>query len=143
MLPDDAVLRARLAAIIANVCRCEPAPLLEDQPFYAVITQFDSLAILEILLEIETEFHIPTDEMLPKDHASGAQEITSAFPGDLSELMAYMRIVAGRLALGPEEGSVAARMALAAERRAAQADGKAARAAAPTVAADPGAAPKD
>lgn len=143
VLPDDAVLRARLADIIANVCRCEPAPLLEDQPFSVVITQFDSLAILEILLEIETEFQIPTDEMLPRDHASGAQEITSVFPGNLSELIVYMRMVAARIALGPEEGSAAARMALAAERRAAHTEGNAVDAAAPMTSADAAAPPKD
>lgn len=118
VLPDDSILREKLAAIIADVCRSEPAPLLEDQSFSAVITQFDSLAILEILLEVETQFNIPTDEMLPADHATGAQEITSVFPSDLSALIVYMHKVVARMAEGPAEGSVAARVAQAAERRA-------------------------
>lgn len=118
VLPDDAVLREKLAAIIADVCRCEPGPLLADEPFSSVITQFDSLAILEILLEVETQFNIATDDMLPRDHAIGAQEITSVFPADLSALIVYMHKVVERLAEGPVEGSLAARMARAAERRA-------------------------
>lgn len=119
VLPDDAILREKLAAIIADVCRCEPAPLLNDEPFSAAIAQFDSLAILEVLLEVETQFNIPTDEMLPADHAAGAQEITSVFPSDLSALIVYMHKVVERMAAGPAEGSVAARVAQAAERRAA------------------------
>ncbi|MNT48929.1 hypothetical protein D3C72_1857410 [compost metagenome] len=75
------------------------------------------MAILEILLEIETEFHIQTDDMLPTDHAVGAQEITSIFPTNLSALIAYMHVVVERVAAGPAEGSAAARMALAAARR--------------------------
>lgn len=117
VLPDPQIMREKLAAIIANVCRCEPGPLLEDQEFSAVITQFDSLAILEILLEIETEFHIQTDDMLPTDHAAGGQEIMSVFPSNLSALIAYMHEVVERVAAGPAEGSVAARVALAAARR--------------------------
>ena len=117
VLPDPQVLREKLAAIIANVCRCEPEPLLEDQEFSAVITQFDSLAILEILLEIETDFHIQTDDMLPTDHAVGAQEITTVFPNNLSALIVYMHEVVERVAAGPAEGSVAARVALATARR--------------------------
>jgi len=103
-LPDTPVLRDRMATIIATVCRCEPGPLLDGQAFSAVIMQFDSLAILEILLEVETEFHIQTDDMLPLDHATGAQEITSVFPKDLSELIAYMRVVAARVAARQEAG---------------------------------------
>lgn len=117
VLPDDSILREKLAAIIADVCRCEPAALLEDRPFASVITQFDSLAILEILLEVETQFDVPTDEMLPADHAAGAQEITSVFPSDLSALVAYMHKVVERMASGPAEGSLAARVAQASERR--------------------------
>jgi len=101
VLPDDAILREKLADIISDVCRCDRGPLLNDEPFSAVITQFDSLAILEILLEIETLFSIPTDEMLPADHAVGAQEITSVFPSDLSALIVYMRKVVDRMAAAP------------------------------------------
>lgn len=111
VLPDDSVLAENLAVIIADVCRCEAGPLLDDQQFSTVITQFDSLAILEILLEIETQFGIPTDEMLPADHAAGAQEITTVFPSDLSALIVYMRKVAERMAEGPVAGSLAARAA--------------------------------
>ena len=96
LLPGLSVQREKLASIIADVCRCESAPLLADQDFSVVITQFDSLAILEILLEIETEYHIPTDEMLPADHAQGAQEIATIFPKNLSELIVYMQDVAAR-----------------------------------------------
>ncbi|WP_407848876.1 acyl carrier protein [Bordetella petrii] len=97
-LPESGLLREKLAAIIAATCRCEPAPLLEDQEFGAVVAQFDSMAVLEILLEIETEFGLTTDEMLPTDHNLGAQEITSVFPKNLSGLMAYMQEVAARRA---------------------------------------------
>ncbi|AZY49140.1 hypothetical protein C0J09_08275 [Bordetella avium] len=100
VLPEDAVLRGKLAKIIAGVCRCEPEPLLDDQPFTTVITQFDSLAILEILLEVETEFHIATDEMLPSDPASNTTEITAVFPANLSALVSYMHEVVARRATG-------------------------------------------
>lgn len=103
-LPDDAALREKMASIIAQVCRCEPGPLLEDQEFSAVITQFDSLAVLEILLEVETEFHIQTDDMLPLDHTTGAQEITTVFPKNLSQLIVYMREVAARVTARQEAG---------------------------------------
>ncbi|MGE8604382.1 acyl carrier protein [Bordetella trematum] len=96
VLPDEPELRQKLAEIIARVCRCEPEPLLEDQEFSAVVTQFDSLAVLEILLEVETEYGIQTDEMLPVDQEMGAQEITNIFPKNLSELIVYMHEVVAR-----------------------------------------------
>lgn len=96
VLPDTPELREKLAEIIARVCRCEPGPLLEDQDFSAVITQFDSLAVLEILLEVETEYGIETDEMLPVDQQTGMQEITNIFPKNLSELIVYIHEVAAR-----------------------------------------------
>lgn len=95
-LPDTPVLREKLAAIIARTCRCEPAPLLDNHAFASVIEQFDSLAILEILLEIETEFGLSTDEMLPAEHHVGAQEFTSVFPRNLDDLAACMRQVHAR-----------------------------------------------
>ncbi|MCD0502870.1 acyl carrier protein [Bordetella petrii] len=95
-LPEVPQLRDKMAAIIADTCRCEPGPLLADQEFSAVITQFDSLAILEILLEVEAEYGLTTDEMLPTDHNVGAQEITNVFPRNLSGLVAYMYQVAAR-----------------------------------------------
>lgn len=101
-LPDTPILREKLAAIISQTCRCEPEPLLEDQEFASVITQFDSLAILEILLEIETEFGLTTDEMLPTNHAVGAQEFTSVFPKNLSGLIVYMHAVMQRRSEAPE-----------------------------------------
>jgi len=108
VLPDTPELREKLAEIIARVCKCEPEPLLEDKPFTTVIEQFDSLAVLEILLEIETVYGIETDEMLPVDQETGAQELTSAFPTNLSELIVYMHDV---LARRPErEAALQARM---------------------------------
>ncbi|MBV7483491.1 acyl carrier protein [Bordetella sp. BOR01] len=98
-LPDTPILREQLATIIARTCRCESASLLQDQEFAEVITQFDSLAILEILLEIETEFGLTTDEMLPTNHEMGAQEVMSVFPGNLSALIVYMHEVMARRAL--------------------------------------------
>ena len=95
-LPDAPVLRKQLATIIARTCRCEPQPLLEDQEFGSVITQFDSLAVLEILLEIETEFGLTTDEMLPTNHDVGTQEVMNVFPVNLSALIIYMRDVVAR-----------------------------------------------
>jgi len=97
-------LREKLATIIAATCRCEREPLLEDQEFSAVITQFDSLAILEILLEIETEFGLTTDEMLPTHHDVGAQEFTSVFPKNLSALIVYMHEVVERRSASPKTG---------------------------------------
>ncbi len=96
-LPDTPELREKMAEIIANVCRCERQPLLDDEPFSAVITQFDSLAILEVMLEVETIYHIQTDDMLPLDPEKGAQDILSTFPENLSALVVYMREVAARV----------------------------------------------
>jgi|GEM_PF-5582135 len=108
VLPEDSALREKLAEIIARVCRCEPGPLLEDKEFSTVIEQFDSLAVLEILLEIETVYGIETDEMLPVDQETGSQELTSAFPTTLTELIAYMHAVIARR---PErEAALQARM---------------------------------
>jgi acyl carrier protein len=108
VLPDDPELREKLAEIIARVCKCDPAPLLEDKEFSTVIEQFDSLAVLEILLEIETVYGIETDEMLPVDQETGAQELTSAFPTNITELIAYMHDV---IAKRPErEAALQARM---------------------------------
>lgn len=96
VLPDTPTLRVELAEIIARVCNCEAGPILDDQEFSTVIAQFDSLAVLEILLEIETAYGIETDEMLPVDQETGAQELTSAFPSNLSELITYIHEVAAR-----------------------------------------------
>lgn len=96
VLPDTAQLREKLAEIIARVGQCEPEPLLEDQDFSAVVAQFDSLAVLEILLEVETEYGIETDEMLPVDQDKGAEELLSVFPKNLSELVVYMHEVVAR-----------------------------------------------
>lgn len=105
VLPDTPQLRDALAGIIARTCRCEAEPLLEDQEFATVITQFDSLAILEILLEIETTFGLTTEEMLPTQHDVGAQEFTSVFPADLSALAAYMHQVHARRPHTTSEGT--------------------------------------
>ncbi len=120
VLPDDTELRQKLAEIIARVCRCEPEPLLEDQEFSAVVTQFDSLAVLEILLEVETEYGIETDEMLPVDQEMGAQEITNIFPKNLSELIVYMHEVVERRP--QREAELQARLAKAQGRAAAAPD---------------------
>lgn len=96
VLPDTPVLREKLAEIIARVCNCEQQPLLADKDFSTVIEQFDSLAILEILLEIESTYGIETDEMLPVDQEMGTQEMTNVFPANLSELVVYMHEVLAR-----------------------------------------------
>uniref|UniRef100_UPI003340A066 acyl carrier protein n=1 Tax=Castellaniella defragrans TaxID=75697 RepID=UPI003340A066 len=116
-LPDTPILREKLAAIIARTSRCEPEPLLEDQEFASVIAQFDSLAILEILLEIETEYGLTTDEMLPTHHDVGAQEFTSVFPKNISALIIYMHEVMNRRVVEPQttESADAARKEAAPE----------------------------
>ncbi|MFV0284186.1 MAG: phosphopantetheine-binding protein [Castellaniella sp.] len=96
-LPDPSVLRTELAEIIASVCRCDPEPLLQDEPFTAVASEFDSLAVLETLLEIESRYHIETDDMVPVDPEVGAQEILGIFPQNLSELVSYTQVVASRV----------------------------------------------
>ncbi|OZI77304.1 acyl carrier protein [Bordetella genomosp. 12] len=92
-LPATDELRQKLAEIVARVCNCDPQPLLDDQPFSSAVEQFDSLAVLEILLEIEKTYGIDTDEMLPVDEEAGAQEMTSIFPANLSALIDYMHDV--------------------------------------------------
>jgi acyl carrier protein len=96
-LPDAPELRVKLAEIIAGVCRCDPDPLLRDEPFTAAAVEFDSLAVLEILLEVETLYHIETDDMVPVDPEAGSQEILGVFPQNLSELVAYVQEVANRV----------------------------------------------
>lgn len=127
VLPADSELREKLADIVARVCSCERAPLLEDQPFETIITQFDSLAVLEILLEIEAVYGIETDEMLPVDQDAGSQELLSVFPTNLSELARYMReVVAARpqreLERLEREAQAQARQAEIAARRGATAE---------------------
>jgi acyl carrier protein len=96
-LPDTPEFRARLAEIIAEVCRCDPEPLLRDEPFTAAAPEFDSLAVLEILLEVETTYHIETDDMVPVNPEVGSQEILNIFPQNLSEFVAYTQKVASRV----------------------------------------------
>ena len=96
-LPDDPEFRDKLATIISSVGRCDRDALVAGMSFATVMPDFDSIMVLEILLEIETEFHITTDDMLPTDGAYKPQEITNAFPEDLDGLMAYMRTVVVRL----------------------------------------------
>lgn len=96
-LPDTPELREKLAEIIANVCRCDKEPFLRDEPFTSVAIEFDSLAVLEILLEIETLYHIETDDMVPVDPEAGSQEVLGVFPQNLSELVAYTQEVAHRV----------------------------------------------
>lgn len=96
-LPADPEFREKLATIIASIGRCDRDALLEGQSFATVMSDFDSILVLEILLEIETEFHITTDDMLPTDGAYKPQEITNAFPEDLTGLMAYMHTVVARV----------------------------------------------
>lgn len=109
-LPDDPEFREKLATIISSIGRCDRDALLAGTSFATVMPDFDSIMVLEILLEIETEFHITTDDMLPTDGAYKPQEITNAFPEDLDGLMAYMRTVAARLKakkLAAKEAAVA------------------------------------
>lgn len=97
-LPADPEFREKLATIIATIGRCDRQALLDGQSFATVMSDFDSILVLEILLEIETEFHITTDDMLPTDGAYQPQEITNAFPENLDGLMVYMRAVVLRVA---------------------------------------------
>lgn len=106
-LPDDPLLREKLATIISSIGRCDRDALLEGKPFAQVMSDFDSILVLEILLEIETEFHITTDDMLPTDGAYQPQEITNAFPEDLNGLMAYMRAVVARIETAKKEAESA------------------------------------
>lgn len=107
-LPEDAQLREVLATIIASVGRCDRDALIEGKAFEQVMVNFDSILILEILLDIETEFGITIDDMLPTDGVDKPQEITHTFPEDLCSLMAYMRKVAARVAIAKKEADSAA-----------------------------------
>lgn len=98
-LPNDEELRDRLATIIASVGRCEREPLLEGKPFTEVVDQFDSLLVLEILLEIEAQFRVETDEMLGEHAHEPGHEISAVFPKDLDGLVAYIHEVVARRAL--------------------------------------------
>jgi acyl carrier protein len=122
-LPEDPEFREKLATIISSIGRCDRDALLEGKSFATVMSDFDSIMVLEILLEIETEFHITTDDMLPTDGAYKPQEITNAFPEDLDGLMAYMRTVVVRVA---EEKAAAKEAAKEAARLAAIAAAEAA-----------------
>jgi len=110
-LPEDPEFREKLATIISSIGRCDRDALLEGKSFATVMSDFDSIMVLEILLEIETEFHITTDDMLPTDGAYKPQEITNAFPQDLDGLMAYMRTVVVRVAEEKAAAREAARLA--------------------------------
>lgn len=144
-LPDDAELRDKLATIISTIGRCDRQALLDGQSFATVMSDFDSILVLEILLEIETEFHITTDDMLPTDGAYQPQEITNAFPQDLTALMAYMRAVVVRVAAEREAKkqaqAEAAAAALAAAPAAPAAPAASAAPAAPATPATPATAP--
>ncbi|MGV2864845.1 acyl carrier protein [Achromobacter sp. AGC39] len=107
-LPEDPQLRETLATIISSIGRCDRDALLEGKPFVQVMSDFDSILILEILLEVETEFQITTDDMLPTDGAYQPQEITNSFPEDLNSLMAYMRAVVARIDAARQEAAAAA-----------------------------------
>jgi len=113
-LPEDPEFREKLATIISSIGRCDRDALLEGKSFATVMSDFDSIMVLEILLEIETEFHITTDDMLPTDGAYKPQEITNAFPQDLDGLMAYMRTVVVRVAEEKAAAKEAARLAASA-----------------------------
>lgn len=110
-LPEDPEFREKLATIISSIGRCDRDALLEGKSFATVMSDFDSILVLEILLEIETEFHIMTDDMLPSDGAYKPQEITNAFPEDLDGLMAYMHTVVARVAAEKIAAKEAARLA--------------------------------
>jgi acyl carrier protein len=99
VLPDTPSLRRELAEMIAKICNCEAAPLLEDQEFSLVIAHFDSLSVLEIMIEIDRLYGIETEEMLPEDQGAGGQEMLSTFPRNLTELTDFLAHV---VALRPE-----------------------------------------
>src|SRR4051794_38422606 len=95
-LPDKSRLREDLAKIIAETCRCEPQALLENKVFTEVIEHFDSLAMLEVLLGIESEYGILTDDLLPNDYRT-QEEIIEYFPKNLDELVEHLYRVSSQL----------------------------------------------
>ncbi|MGO3740628.1 acyl carrier protein [Kerstersia sp.] len=85
-------VRERLARIIAETCRCDAEPLLEGMPFASVIEQFDSLAMLEILLAIETELGVDSESLMRRAD-SETVNLEETFPEDLSSLIQLMKVV--------------------------------------------------
>ena len=106
-LPERPELRAALAKIIAEVCRCDEEALLKDTPFSEVIEHYDSLAMLEILLGIEARFDVTTDDMLPPEYRT-QEEVADLFPKTLDELADHTYNVAARLNKEEQEKAEAA-----------------------------------
>ena len=105
-LPERPELRAALAKIIAEVCRCDEEALLKDTPFSDIIEHYDSLAMLEILLGIEARFDISTDDMLPPEYRT-QEEVAELFPKTLDELADHTYNVAARLNKEEQEKAAA------------------------------------
>ncbi|MCO7641101.1 phosphopantetheine-binding protein [Pseudomonas sp. S 311-6] len=95
VIENTAPVRDRLARIIAETCRCEAAPLKDDVPFATVIEQFDSLAMLEILLAIEAEFGLDSETMMRREEMETVN-VEELFPENLSGLIHLMQAVAAR-----------------------------------------------
>ncbi|MGO3891564.1 MAG: acyl carrier protein [Paenalcaligenes sp.] len=109
-LPERPELRAALAKIIAEVCRCDEEALLKDLPFSEIIEHYDSLAMLEILLGIEARFDVTTDDMLPPEYRT-QEEVADLFPKTLDELADHTYNVAARLNKEEQEKAEAAESA--------------------------------
>ena len=112
-LPERPELRAALAKIIAEVCRCDEDALLNDTPFSEIIEHYDSLAMLEILLGIEARFDISTDDMLPPEYRT-QEEVAELFPKTLDELADHTYNVVARLNKEEQENPAASRLLTAA-----------------------------
>ncbi len=93
ILPARAELTSAVADIIAEVCHCDRQALLEGRPFAEVIEHYDSLAMLEILLGIETQYDVSTAAMLPADYRS-EEDLAEVFPKNLVELIDKIYFVA-------------------------------------------------
>lgn len=96
VLPERSEFRTVLADIIVDVCRCDKELLLSDAPFESFIEHFDSLAMLEILLGIETRYDVSTEVLLPAEVRS-QEEMMTVFPKNLSELVEHVYTVVEQL----------------------------------------------
>lgn len=94
-------VRQRLARIIAETCRCEAGPLLDGKPFAAVIDLFDSLAMLEILLAMETELGIESEAVIRSAQSENVN-LEEVFPVDLDGLIHLLQVVLAQKNESPE-----------------------------------------
>lgn len=88
-LPSKEQIKEPLAKLIAETCHCDFEPILAGKPFADVMEHYDSLAMLEILLSIEAEYEINSDDMLPRDYMN-EHDLVENFPKNLGELIDKM-----------------------------------------------------